>query len=79
MHGSIDPISLVERFERMNDDEREVLLCVWERLEKGRQTYGPLDLDNDERDLEKEWLEEAIDGFAYTCMMTVKRRRQRGG
>lgn len=77
MTGAIDPISLIERFERMSPDEREVLLCVWERLEKGRENYGALDLSNDSRDMEQEWFEEAIDGFAYVAMKTVQQRKRR--
>ena len=78
MTDAIDPISLIERIERLNEDEREVLFVILDRLEMGRANYGPLDLE-DGRDWEAEWLDEAIDGFAYAAMRTVQIRRRRSG
>lgn len=79
MRDAIDPVSLFERLERLNADEREVIFCVLDRIEQGRKAYGPLDLSNDARDWEAEWLSEDLDGCIYRAMRTVQMRRQRGG
>ena len=51
----------------LGTDELRVLLLVAERLVKGRDRYGALQVDNDGRDFRLEALEEAADGLVYVA------------
>lgn len=68
---------LALRYERLNDDEREVIREVIEGLERGREVYGPLDIDGDARDFEVEALQEHRDAVVYLTVETIARRRRR--
>ena len=73
---------LCEIYESLNDDEREVILMVAERALGGREQYGELDLDGDDRDMLEEAVEEAADSLFYFAAEKVKaqrkQRRRRG-
>lgn len=56
-------------------DELDVVGLVVERLRLGRSVYGQLDAVADVRDLEREALEEAADGFVYVGTRLVQARR----
>lgn len=58
-------------------DELAVLVLIAGRLAKGRDTYGPLHLDRDSRDFQREALEEVADGLSYSAMALVQRTRRR--
>lgn len=49
--------------------------AVRERLDLGRERYGPLDLATDQRDFTAEMREELIDALAYAAMESVRQRR----
>ena len=57
-------------------DELYVGGLVVERLRLGRSQYGQLDASADGRDLEREALEEAADGFVYVGTKLVQARRR---
>lgn len=73
---------LVE-LEPMNEDESEVCLAVAlavaKRINLGRQRYGELDLDSDERDLPLETLEETLDAPVYLTSWMIQRQRRQDG
>lgn len=71
---------LIEIAEVLNDDEREVWGEIGERICRGREPYGELDLDNDPRDFGHEAAEEAMDALVYLAADKVRkaRRRNRG-
>jgi hypothetical protein len=48
-------------------DELAVLLLVAERLDKGRERYGALNVERDRRDFAVEALEEAADALVYVA------------
>jgi hypothetical protein len=60
---------------QLNDDEAEILLMVAERLLKGQEQYGKLDVASDPRDMAHEALEEAADGMVYTAIALKKAGR----
>lgn len=55
-------------------DELRVLLLVAERLAKGRQRYGELELGSDRRDFSHESLEEIADALVYAACALVRGR-----
>lgn len=75
MTDAIDPMSMMERFERLGRDEREILLDLMARLEMGQELYGDLNIDRDPRDWEREAYEEELDGMVYLSIGGIKRRR----
>lgn len=66
---------LVEICADLGADELRVLLLVAERLAKGRQRYGVLQVDNDGRDFRREALEEAADGLVYVACGLIRDRQ----
>lgn len=57
-------------------DELEVLVLVAERLAgAGRRSYGPLELDSDPRDFQREALEELADGAVYLACSLIRAGR----
>lgn len=59
-------------------DELDVVGHVIARLQLGRERYGKLDLGNEQRDLVREALEEAADGFVYAISECIRVERRRG-
>ena len=68
---------LIADLELLGEDELEVLAEVSNGLVRGRGVYGELRIDADQRDHEREALDELRDGLAYAAIAVVKRRRQR--
>lgn len=64
-------------FESLGPDEREVLALIAERLVKGRQVYGELNVATDKRDMVKETLEEAADQAVYATIGLMKAGAER--
>jgi len=56
-------------------DEINLISLIAERLEKGRESYGALNLATDERDFTAEALEELLDGAIYLASKLMKLRR----
>jgi hypothetical protein len=55
--------------------ERRIIELLVDRLEQGRREYGPWPSPAEERrDLEREALEEAVDGLAYTAAALLRGR-----
>lgn len=84
MSQSLSPIPTRAECEAMladlvpcaNLDELEVLTRIAYRLiVKGRESYGPLHLDGDKRDMKAEALEEAMDGLVYGTADFIKALR----
>lgn len=67
-----------QEFSEMSIDERAIVWEVAERLRKGREEYGPMDLRKMERDLSKDAYEEALDLVIYRAMRAVRERYRRG-
>jgi len=63
---------------RLNEDELEVLAEVAQGLLRGQDQYGPLDLDRDGRDFQRETLDEVRDGLVYVGVQLVQARRRVG-
>ena len=59
---------MADRITALPAVEREILELLVARLELGRLVYGPWPHpDAERRDLPREALEEAVDGFAYVA------------
>jgi len=56
----------------LGTDELRVLVLVAERLAKGRQRYGALDIAGDRRDFRVETLEEVADGLVYAACALMR-------
>ena len=63
--------------EQLGDDEVEVLLSIARRVLRGREQYGELDIDSDDRDWRQERSEELFDALVYTAIDDIKDRRRR--
>lgn len=65
----------------LNDDERQVVRRVAEnalaRIRLGRVKYGPLEIDNDERNWGREAREEMTDGDIYLVIDEIAAERKR--
>lgn len=72
----IEPDEFTLRYIECSDDERAVLSEMLRRIEVGRENYGELDLDSDERDFRKEAREEAVDWLVYDIAGSLKRERE---
>lgn len=70
--------AIAHRLEGLNADELEVVGAFVARMWRGRESYGPLDLDSDQRDFSHEAEEEALDLAAYGILRGLRRAR-RGG
>ena len=62
--------------DRLAGDEVAVALQALRRLDTGRETYGPLRVD-DGREWTEETLQELLDSVWYMTAELVRRRRQR--
>lgn len=65
-------IDVREFFAGWSVDELDVLGWVADRLNKGREDYGSLDLEADARDWLREAQEEATDLVAYAAIAAIK-------
>lgn len=61
-----------------NHDELRVIDSILAGLEKGRSVYGPLDLQSDPRDWQREAAEERRDTLIYDACCLIS-RQDRGG
>ena len=59
-------------------DEELVKKYIGERIDRGLQIYGPLNLDTDKRDLIQEALEEVLDEAVYTACKLIQIQRGLG-
>jgi hypothetical protein len=59
---------------QLGADELAVLVLVAERLVRGRQIYGELNLATDVRDFRREALEEAADMAVYAAAALLRGR-----
>ncbi len=57
-------------------DELFLLAELKTRILRGRATYGDWTVANERRDLDREQLEEHLDGMVYGAMRTVKGERR---
>lgn len=64
---------LYEHARQLHGDELRVLSTLAERLAMGRRQYGPLRIENDQRDWRKEAAEEALDLSVYLTIDLLKR------
>lgn len=62
---------------QLGRDELEVVAEVAEGLVAGRTVYGELQIDTDQRDHEREALDELRDGIVYAAVAAIQRRRRR--
>jgi hypothetical protein len=64
---------LADRIAALPADERAIMDALLERLEKGREVYGPWRVDDD-RDYRVETWEEIIDALHYCAALIVRDR-----
>lgn len=57
-------------------DDLDILGLFIERVRMGAETYGTLDIENDERDPGEEAIFETIDQSYYLCWKLWKERRR---
>jgi len=62
---------IVARIEALQADERTIIETLLDRMERGRETYGPWNV-NDGRDYRAEVFEEIIDALHYCAAGLVK-------
>lgn len=60
----------------VSDDEKRVLELVEEGLSSGREVYGPLEIDEDNRDWLEEAIEELRDALVYIAAKLVEIKRR---
>ena len=65
-------MKLAERIEALQADERTIVETLLERIEQGREVYGPWKVD-DGRDYHSEALAEVIDALHYCAAALVKK------
>jgi len=63
---------LIERIEALQADEQAIVEKLLERIEQGREVYGPWKVD-DGRDYQAEALDEVIDALHYCAAALVKK------
>ncbi len=63
---------LVERIEALQADEKAIVDKLLDRIEQGREVYGPWKVD-DGRDYQAEALDEVIDALHYCAAALVKK------
>lgn len=69
-------VRLARLLEGFNDDEGEAVLFIARRLQRGRSTYGPLDLKGDDRNWAQEEREEHADAMMYRAFAEITRLRR---
>ena len=62
---------IAERIEALQADERAIVKRLLDRIEQGREVYGPWKVD-DGRDYRAEAFEEVIDALHYCAAALVK-------
>ena len=62
---------LTERIEALQADEQAIVEKLLDRIEQGRDVYGPWKVD-DGRDYQSEALDEVIDALHYCAAALVK-------
>jgi hypothetical protein len=72
---NINPADLVQRIGRMPTDEQTIVKALVDRLDSGRQSYGPWRID-DGRQYEAEALEEVLDALHYVAAQLVRLGRR---
>ena len=75
MQDSLNPADLVHRISQMPLDEQALVQTLVDRLDAGRQRYGPWRLDDDRR-YQVEALEEVLDALHYVAAQLVRMTRQ---
>ena len=75
MPDSLTPADLVHRISQMPPDEQAIVRTLVDRLDAGRQSYGPWRLD-DGRQYQAEALEEVLDALHYAAAQLVRMTRQ---
>ena len=65
-------MKLTERIEALQADEQAIVEKLLDRLEQGREVYGPWKVD-DGRDYQAEALDEVIDALHYCAAALVKK------
>lgn len=65
---------LIQRIEALQADERIILETLLDRIEKGREQYGPWQI-SDGRNYAKEAFEEIIDALHYSAAALIKQSR----
>ena len=70
--------TLAERIEALQADERAIVEKLLDRIEQGRELYGPWKVD-DGRDYQAEALDEVIDALHYCAAALVKKNCCRCG
>ena len=80
MLDSTNPADLVYRISQMPTDEQTIIKALVDRLDTGRQSYGPWHID-DGRQYEAEAMEEVLDALHYVAAQLVRitRRSQTNG
>jgi len=68
-------MTLAERIEALEADERAIVDVLLDRIEQGRKVYGPWRV-NDGRDYNAEALEEIIDALHYCAAALLLRKRR---
>ena len=63
----------VTAMNRLNDDEKRVILLVARRLIIGRAAYGGLQIGVDKRDMRAESSEELLDACVYLAIASLKK------
>jgi hypothetical protein len=63
----------------LNNDESEIVKLITQRVDSGRTTYGPMDLDKDSRNMPSEALEEILDSLVYIAARLIQLRRASTG
>jgi len=69
---------LTKRIEALQADERAIVEKLLDRIEQGREVYGPWKVD-DGRDYQAEALDEVIDALHYCAAVLVKKADCRCG
>lgn len=76
----VDVGQLAARLQELTRDELAVVVQVVTRLlDVGRRSYGPLQLDSDQRDFEAEADDEITDWMIYRAMNRISRARRARG
>jgi hypothetical protein len=64
-----------DRYDALCEDEKAIIETVMDRLEQGREVYGPWDVD-DGRNCPEEALQEVIDALHYAAAELIRLRRE---
>ena len=67
-------IKLAQRIASLREDERAIVEALLDRIEQGRQEYGPWKV-NDGRDYPQEAFDEVIDALHYCAAALLKKKR----